>query len=53
MQIACILKYQAQAERRNLMAKVYAALILKGLKTIDDVPAKLRDAVEEILQENA
>jgi hypothetical protein len=27
------------------MAKVYAALIRKGLKTLDDVPANLRDAV--------
>ena len=33
------------------MAKIYANLIKKGLKTIDDVPAKLRDAVEKILGE--
>ncbi len=31
------------------MAKVYAALIKKGLKTIDDVPANLREEVEKIL----
>lgn len=31
------------------MAKVYADLIKKGLKTIDDVPEKLKDAVREIL----
>lgn len=31
------------------MAKVYADLIRKGIKTIDDVPAKLREAVEAIL----
>lgn len=31
------------------MAKVYAALIRKGLKTIDQVPALLRKQVEEIL----
>lgn len=31
------------------MAKVYADLIKKGLKTIDDVPAKLRADVEKIL----
>lgn len=31
------------------MAKVYADLIRKGLKTIDDVPEKLKDAVREIL----
>ena len=27
------------------MAKIYATLIRKGLKTPDDVPARLRDAV--------
>lgn len=31
------------------MAQVYADLIKKGLKTIDDVPAKLKDAVQKIL----
>lgn len=31
------------------MAKVYADLIKKGLKTIDDVPEKLRDEVQAIL----
>lgn len=31
------------------MAKVYADLIRKGLKTIDDVPDKLKDAVQAIL----
>lgn len=31
------------------MAKVYADLIRKGLKTIDDVPAKLKDDVQKIL----
>ena len=31
------------------MAKVYADLIRKGLKTLDDVPARLRAAVEELL----
>lgn len=31
------------------MAKVYADLIRKGLKTIDDVPAKLKDEVLKIL----
>ena len=31
------------------MAKVYAVLIKKGLKTIDDVPANLRAEVEKIL----
>lgn len=32
------------------MAKVYADLIRKGLKTIDDVPEKLRAAVEALLE---
>lgn len=32
------------------MAKIYAALILKGVKTLDDVPDKLREAVKAILQ---
>ena len=31
------------------MAQIYANLILKGLKTIDDVPPKLRAEVEKIL----
>ena len=31
------------------MAQVYADLIKKGLKTIDDVPAKLKDDVQKIL----
>ena len=31
------------------MAKIYANLIKKGLKTIDDVPESLRSAVEELL----
>ena len=33
------------------MAKIYADLIRKGLKTIDDVPAKLRGDVRQILEE--
>ena len=35
------------------MAKVYANLIRKGLKTIDDVPAALRAEVEARLKELA
>lgn len=31
------------------MVKVYADLIRKGLKTIDDVPDKLKDEVQAIL----
>jgi hypothetical protein len=33
------------------MAKVYADLIRKGLKSIDDVPVSLREAVEKLLAE--
>ena len=31
------------------MAKVYADLIRKGVKTINDVPEQLRDEVQAIL----
>lgn len=31
------------------MAKIYAALIRKGLKTLEDVPEHLREEVEAIL----
>lgn len=33
------------------MAVVYAALIVKGRKTLDQVPALLRDQVKEILMD--
>lgn len=33
------------------MAKIYAELIRKGLKTIDDVPEKIRAHVQEILND--
>lgn len=33
------------------MAKIYANLIRKGLKTIEDVPETLREKVEQILNE--
>lgn len=33
------------------MAEVYASLIRKGIKTIDDVPEKLRKSVKEILEQ--
>lgn len=33
------------------MAKIYANLIKKKLKTIDDVPDKLKKAVKKILDE--
>ena len=31
------------------MAKIYASLIRKGLKTLDDVPESLRAEVEALL----
>ena len=33
------------------MAKIYAALIRKGLKTIEDVPENLREQVKTLLGE--
>ena len=33
------------------MAKIYAELIRKGKKTIDDVPTNLKEKVQEILEE--
>lgn len=35
------------------MAKIYADLIRKGLKTIDQVPSRLRAEVEALLAEYA
>lgn len=35
------------------MEKIYAELIRKGKKTIDDVPARIRAAVEALLAEAA
>lgn len=35
------------------MAKVYADLIRKGKKTIDDVPKSLREDVQKILDGDA
>lgn len=33
------------------MARIYAELIVKGKKTLNDVPAQLKDQVIEILTE--
>ena len=33
------------------MAKIYVTLILKGLKTIDDVPVSLKAEVKKLLKE--
>lgn len=32
------------------MAKIYASLIIKGVKTLDDVPDRLKEAVKAILE---
>jgi len=34
------------------MARIYATLIKKGLKTIEDVPESLREEVQRILDED-
>lgn len=33
------------------MAKIYYSLIKKGLRTIEEVPQKLRQAVQKLLDE--
>lgn len=33
------------------MARIYVALIQKGLKTIDEVPKQIRDEVKKLLEE--
>lgn len=33
------------------MAKIYVALIRKGLNTINDVPEQLREEVKKLLEE--
>lgn len=35
------------------MAKIYADLIKKGLKTLDEVPIKLREEVKKLLNNTA
>ena len=39
-------------ESEALLEKLVAALIRKGLKTLDDVPANLRDTVAKLLEES-
>lgn len=33
------------------MARIYAALIIKGLKKIEDVPEQIREEVQAVLDE--
>lgn len=35
------------------MAQIYASLIRKGLKTLNDVPEELREAVRKLLEEDS
>lgn len=32
------------------MAKIYYSLILKGLKTVEDVPSKLKEDIRKLLK---
>ena len=34
------------------MAKIYYNLVKKGLKTVDEVPEKIREEVRKLLEEN-
>ena len=36
----------------NNIAKIYASLVKKGIKTLEEVPENIRPLVEEILGEN-
>lgn len=35
-----------------MMAKIYAALIQKGIKTIEEIPEQIREEVIRLLDEN-
>lgn len=43
--LKCLLGKEVQ-----IMAVVYATLIVKGKKTLEQVPSKLREEVEDILE---
>lgn len=38
-------------EGGEFMAQVYATLIIKGKKTINDVPLRIREQVKEVLRD--
>ena len=44
-----LLLYLLVGREVNVMAVVYATLIVKGLKTLDQVPGLIKTQVEEIL----
>ena len=50
LQVAMCELYEEKGGK--LMAKIYAALIRKGIKTLDEVPARLRSTVKALLAEN-
>ncbi len=43
-----VIKFMCQGEVRD-MAVVYATLIVKGKKTIGDVPERIREQVRQVL----
>ena len=45
-----LLLYLLFGREVNVMAVVYATLIVKGLKTLEQVPTLIRTQVEEILE---
>ena len=45
-----LLLYLLFGREGNVMAVVYATLIVKGLKTLEQVPTLIRTQVEEILE---
>lgn len=52
MSILCELMLKILLRKEvDVMAVVYATLIIKGRKTIDQVPAIIRDEVKQILKD--
>ena len=43
--------YARSMKAGDIMAKVYANLVRKGLKTLENVPEELRAEVEKLLKE--
>lgn len=47
--ILFLCKFIKEGDILDMMAVIYASLIIKGLKTIDQVPEKLKKQVQDIL----
>ena len=47
----CGKKSRPFSREKGIMAVIYATLIVKGKKTLDQVPALIRKQVEEILKD--